>query len=195
MYDVIFLLNPSYKIADEQIRNLLAARRIILAVDGQADFFGTEKLASEMMKMILGEEKTIQTFIPANELSMSQKLTFHPSVLASENSDNHLNVVANTVDGHSVMLHRASSIDITGNPEAKVLVESEKRSWRMQSLTPIQDMNNPTPVFATPYLLEGGYPVMVQSGNIVAISDVDLVLDPLMGAPEGEAVFNLMLME
>ncbi len=202
-YSLVFVFNPLVEIDNSSLEKLKKARRMVVLVDGQTDFFEAEPRALKAIEDVIGRAFSHSTKIPGNSLIYGEGMQFNSSTLVGSGEENNFLFTTGffTESNKTVTLNRATTIEIQEGlkepDEIKIVMRSDsKASWRMKSLTPLIEAGEPLNHFAPPEDLksrEAGYPVVVKTDRIIAMADVNLLFNSTARTAAGPELIRMII--
>lgn len=194
-YQVIFVINPMKKLAEDSIEALGRAKRIVVAVDGQSNLFANPNFIN-LFKIVLDKDINYKTFLPANDILSSQQIEFEDAFIAGTNPKNHLMAGVLFFDDTTLTLFRSCLIAIKGEENSvTTFAKTVQDSRKFRSITPYQEGD----IEISPFFEEnnqfgtGIFPVLVESGNILAMANLSMLSDYILNSNAGDRLYNIIV--
>lgn len=209
VYSLVFSLSPlsQFELPETWLQR---HDRVVVASDGQSDFFNSIPEMHDLLSGFYPEEK-IPTFeTPANSLLKGVGLRFDSSTLVDGEFGEHgLVVQIEDQKGRRYKLTRPAWVRSLSYPLEKRgdhtedinteihdgvdLIACAKGAWPSACLTPLLTNEVPRPLFTPPdgMELEPCYPVIAKSGNRIAVGSLSLFYEPELFIPLVEQLEEL----
>jgi hypothetical protein len=194
--DLLVSVSPIARIDAERMRE---ASRLLLVADGRSSLMRAEP---EFVKAFLRTLRGTRYVYPLDSLTTPLGFSFLPVTLLSRETSSMRALAHLAQGGGALPLHRSSVIAIVGegDPRPDVRAVADRRFYASVNLTPVlygdwrtNPSRRPLVVTEEGRTLDPLLPVIVATPRVMAIADLELVTDEVIGTPEGEAAIGEIL--